>query len=325
MEGRTCEKCGRSFRYPRDLAAHLRRKTPCSPILEQEDLPAAVREDPDLEKKQCRFCGRVFSSYDSMRRHVRKSCGIAPNARNGDAGMTKLYEHTIRQQQAHIEAQRAQIDQLLELSARQGRTVTARGDGNRILQDNSCHQTQVHIHVHGQEGVAHLTEAKVRALLDTAAREPELPGAARRAILEAALLVYSDPEHPENLTTFLPDTQKHALVHTKDGWGVRPTSLFFSEDWPGGPGHAKQETQVLPPMARKSVDALFTRQPYENAEGYAPLLKELHGVQAPPQDSRVQWGPLRPGRGPRAAIPLEGPGPTSEIFRGPLLRVTPPG
>jgi uncharacterized C2H2 Zn-finger protein len=264
MEGRTCEKCGRSFRYPRDLAAHLRRKTPCSPILEQEDLPAAVREDPDLEKKQCRFCGRVFSSYDSMRRHVRKSCGIAPNARNGDAGMTKLYEHTIRQQQAQIEAQRVQIDQLLELSARQGRTVTARGDGTRILQDNSCHQTQVHIHVHGQEGVAHLTEAKVRALLDTASREPELPGAARRAILEAALLVYSDPEHPENLTTFLPDTQKQedALVHTKDGWGVRPT------------------TQVLPPMARKSVDALFTRQPYENAEGYAPLLKELAANEA---------------------------------------------
>ena len=280
---RTCPRCGKVFSLPCRLAAHCARKTPCAPILEREDLPGAALEDPDLEKKKCRFCGRVFSSYTAMRRHVRESCKIAPNDKNGDAGMERLYEYTARRQQAQIEAlqslvreQSAQIGQLLAARgapAAGGPVVSARGDGNRILQDNR----RVTINVHGQESVAHLTEAKVKTLLDDALRMPELPQAASQAVLKAAMLVYSDPEHPENLTAYLPNKKgDKALVHVArggtSGWEVQPTTL------------------VLPPMARKSVDALFTKQPYEDAADYSPLLKEL----AENETRYTAGGELRP-------------------------------
>ncbi len=197
-----------------------------------------------------------------MRRHVRTSCKIAPNTKNGDEGMKKLYDHTIRRQQAQLEAQQAQLEllqkQIAQLVAGQavtpaGPTIQTQGDGNRIQ--------QIVVNVHGQEGIGHLTEAKVRALLDDAIKAvPQglLPQAASQAVVKAAMLVYSDPEHPENLTAYLPNKKLNdVLVHTADGWEVQPTTL------------------VLPPMAQKSVDALFTNQPYEDADDYAPLLREL--------------------------------------------------
>ena len=282
MADRTCKRCGKEFSKPYWLRKHQERKTPCASILEKEDLPEGVLADPELEKKKCRFCGRVFSSYTAMRRHVRQNCGIAPNAKNGDIGMEKLYEHTARMQEARIAALetqnaemmalvreqstqmalvREQSTQMAQLAAGRmvapvgGPAITA-GDGNRILQDNR--QNNINIHIHGQESLAHLTGAKVRGLLDDAICAPELPQAASQAIVRAAMLVYSDPEHPENLTAYLPNKKLNdALVHTEEGWEVQPTSL------------------VLPPMAQKCVDALFAEQPYEDADEYAPLLKEL--------------------------------------------------
>jgi 23S rRNA A2030 N6-methylase RlmJ len=72
------------------------------------------------------------------------------------------------------------------------------------------------------------------------------------------MLVYSDPDHPENLTAYLPNKKTNdVLVHAEAGWEVQPASL------------------VLPPMAQKSVDTLFDHQPYEDADDYGPLMKEL--------------------------------------------------
>ena len=82
-------------------------------------------------------------------------------------------------------------------------------------------------------------------------------------MLKTAMLVYSDPSRPENLTAYLPNKKTNdALVHTEAGWEVQPTKL------------------VLPPMAQKTIDTLFDKQPYENAEAYGPLLKELQQNEA---------------------------------------------
>ena len=78
MVDRTCERCGKEFKYPAHLREHLARKTPCAPILEPEDLPEEVRDDPDYDKKKCHFCGRAFANYTSKRRHIRNTCKIAP-------------------------------------------------------------------------------------------------------------------------------------------------------------------------------------------------------------------------------------------------------
>jgi hypothetical protein len=267
-----CGDCGRDFHYPSKLAQHQRRKTPCAPILEPEDLPAEALEDPDLDQKKCRFCGRVFSSYTSMRRHVRNTCKIAPNAKNGDAGMEVLYEHTIRRQAAQLEAQQAQITEMMGMMQRmegmvlaaqggggghnqQAGEVAIAGDANQVAVDN---RKQVIVNVFGKEGLDHVTLERIKVILDESLARPALPEAANAAVMKTAMLVYSDPDHPENLTAYLPNKKTNdVLVHAEDGWEVQPAFL------------------VLPPMAQKSVDTLFDRQPYEDAEDYGPLMKEL--------------------------------------------------
>ena len=263
-----CPRCERAFRDAYNLGRHLARKTTCAPILEPEDLPGELLEDPDLEKKKCRFCGRVFSSYTSMRRHVRNTCKIAPNAKNGDTGMEVLYEHTIRRQQAQIdhltamvEAQSAIMKQLVAQGGgghnQNAGEVAIAGDANQV--DN---RKIVNINVFGKEGLDHVTIARIKAILDESLARPALPEAASAAVLKTAMLVYSDPGHPENLTCYLPnkktnDVLVHASRNGTTAWEVQPASL------------------VLPPMAQKSVDTLFDRQPYEDADEYGPLMKEL--------------------------------------------------
>jgi hypothetical protein len=291
MADRTCERCGKEFKYPAHLIRHQKRATPCAPILEPDDLPDDVREDPDLDQKKCRFCGRVFSSYDSMRRHVRQYCKIAPTEKNGDAGMEVLYEHTIRRQQAQIEAQQKQIEQLMQLAVRGGAPGDASGSipaGNTGTQagevgfqgdHNEVNNSKntININVFGKEGLDHITAERVKAILDESISRfpsaPALPAAASAAVLKTAMLAYSDPEHPENLTCYLPNKKTNdALVHGEEGWEVQPTTL------------------VLPPMAQKSVDALFDNQPFEEAETYEGLMLELRDN----EERYTAGGELRP-------------------------------
>ena len=262
MADRTCTKCGKSFRAPSYLRAHQKRKTPCAPILEQKDLPEDALEDPDLEKKKCRFCGRVLSSYTAMRRHVRESCKIAPNAKNGDRGMELLYEHTLRKQQAQIEhltslvTEQATIMRQL-LAGQQSSGVI--GDNNSV--GNNIHQTvhqTININAFGKEGLEHVDSAVVRQILDDSRRLPEITHAAETALLKTAMLIYSDPDHPENLTCYLPNKKgDETLVHTDGGWEIRPTRL------------------VLSPMASTALMRISDKQPYERAEDYGEIMAEL--------------------------------------------------
>ena len=291
MSDRTCERCGQTFSLPCRLRSHQERKTPCAPILEREDLRPEELEDPDLDQKKCRFCGRVFSSYTAMRRHVRNNCRIAPNEKNGDVGMEKLYEYTARKQAERIAALETQTEQqtgmiekltgLVEQlvardggGAQAGEVAIAAGDQAQIAVDNR----KVVINVFGQEGLAHVTADRIKAILDESLQVPALPAAVDTAILKTALLVYSDPDRPENLTCYLPNKKTNdALVHMSrpdgtTGWEVQPTTL------------------VLPPMAQKSVDSLFDHQPFENADQYAPLMKELQAN----EQRYTAGGDLRP-------------------------------
>jgi len=249
----------------------MNRKTPCTPIIETKNLHPEILGAPDLEKRTCRFCGRVFSAYDSMRRHVRQNCKIAPNAKNGVEGMEKLYEHTLLKQVAEqaskidrLEAQNTEILTLLRRQEAAGSSTLQAGElaiqGDHAQVDNS---KKVVVNFFGQERIDHVTLEKIKAILDESLRVPALPAAADTAVLRTAMLVYSDPSRPENLTCYLPNKKTgEALVHTEAGWEVQPTTL------------------VLPPMAQKSVDTLFDKQPYEDADAYVPLLKELQQNEA---------------------------------------------
>jgi len=191
--------------------------------------------------------------------------------------MERLYEHTLQKQvdrletqnqemQAKMDVQNKMLQQLLDcqqgsssssLTLQAGEVAIQAGDNAQV--DNS--KKIININVFGQEKLDHVTAERIKTILDECLQRPALPIAADEAVLKTAMLVYSDPSRPENLTAYLPNKKtKDALVHTEAGWEIQPTTL------------------VLPPMAQKSFDALFGKQPHEDE--YAPLLKELQQNEA---------------------------------------------
>ncbi len=109
MADRQCPKCGKTFTKPFYLKRHQERKTPCDPILE------AAPSGP----LSCRYCGRAFTTKQSLSRHTLHYCKIA----NSEEGMEKLMEHTLQRQlaaqNAKIDAQSKQIERLTELLEKQ--------------------------------------------------------------------------------------------------------------------------------------------------------------------------------------------------------------
>lgn len=211
-------------------------------------------------------------------------------------GMELLYKHTLAQQQEQIETQkdeindlRAQMSQMTammqQVMLREKKTPAVQevaisaGDHSEIKVDNRrIHTQHITINVFGQERLDHITQAQIHRIL-TGVQAFSLPNAGTQAVLQAAMLAYSDPEHPENLTCYLPNKKLgDALVHGGTGWEIHPVQL------------------VLPPMMQRSVDLLFEKQPREglerdDLEACGTILKELETCEQDPSKVRQLAGP----------------------------------
>ena len=279
MTDRTCQYCHKVFKFPSHLQLHLNAKRKCIPAFAAEPLPS-----PHDQNFSCRFCGRNFTEKTSMNRHVRTSCKIAPNDKNGDKGMERLYEHTLQKQNAEqnakidrLEAQNSEMKAMMEtqskmlqqLLACQGApaassattTTAALEAGETAIQATDHAQVDAskktfNINIFGKESLDHISMEKIKVILEECLRQGSVKTAAADAVLKTAMLVYSDPARPENLTAYKPNKKtKDAMVHTEGGWEVQP------------------DRQVLPPMAMKSIDALFDNQPH--SADYKDLFREI--------------------------------------------------
>lgn len=249
-----CGSCGLECRYPAHLRRHLARKTPCAPIV--APVAAAPDLDPEAEKRTCSFCGRVYSSYISMRRHVRTACKIAPTAHNGETGMQKLYLHAVQQMAAQTEqiSRLVGVVERLTVQSKPAPTVELTGDNNNVAISNN--QTQIVVNVFGLETTQHITQELIRSILVRSLSAGGVADAAQAAILETAMAIYSNTDYPENITCYIPNKKSdEAMVRASTGWEIKPLAL------------------VLPPMALKSIDAIFHLQPPES--DFAPPLKEI--------------------------------------------------
>lgn len=255
-----CPKCGASFPLPWKLKRHLARKTPCQPILDAEDIP----EEKKDARYKCKFCGRVFQQDAGLSRHMKKRCKIIP--RNGDtSGMERLYDHFEKKRDEKVQNLERKLERVLEemktLKGEERKTVPASlasavteaaRTANVIAKNAVVDQsTKININIFGREDTSHISHKEVLDILQKLGPlGSDLDTPSKRAITSMTMRIFSDPKHPENLTCFMPNKKgKDALVHGESGWEMMPLSLALS------------------PMATKSVDALFAKQPWPGQDG----------------------------------------------------------
>ena len=103
----------------------------------------------------------------------------------------------------------------------------------------------MNINIFGRENIDRVTKPQVFDILRGLGPVGDnVKAIAEKAIIQAAMLIFSDPAHPEDLTCYLPNKKgDNALVHGETGWEVQPVGL------------------VLSPMAAQSIETLFKHQP----------------------------------------------------------------
>ncbi len=259
MSDRICKKCGKQFQYPCYLQQHLKRTKPCTLILEDDDLS----EEEQKKKYKCCFCGRRFTTYTNMRRHVRERCKIAPTKKNGEASMELLYGHIIKKQQGQIEQQQKQIKQLLEFGLNMsegknstsnitqlGKSAVVQGDNNVITQQTHNEQNNYTINIFGQETVDYINHATIYQIINKIQPHFELQEAAKAILADVLIQIYSDPDHPENYTCYNPNKKTgDTMIHGARGW-----ELYSLQ-------------RATQPMIQKGLDVLFSNQPLPDKPG----------------------------------------------------------
>ncbi|MCH1581128.1 MAG: hypothetical protein L7S55_10535, partial [Luminiphilus sp.] len=124
-----------------------------------------------------------------MRRHIRVSCKIAPNKKNGTQGLELLYEHTLQKQLAEqkneialLKDQNAEILALLRQQRSEGTTASSSGEGAAVTQNGNNNvalvdNKKITINVFGKEEVGHISAERIKALLDESLQAPAIPTA----------------------------------------------------------------------------------------------------------------------------------------------------
>ena len=127
------------------------------------------------------------------------------------------------------------------------------GDNNTVNQnaatDASTGKTVINISVFGKEQLDRITKPMVfdilRSLGSIGPSGENAKLICEKAILKTAMLIFSDPAHPENITCFIPNKKgDNAMVHSERGWELQPVGLTVS------------------PMAYQAVEILFKHQPW---------------------------------------------------------------
>lgn len=210
--------------------------------------------------------------------------------------MELLYEHTLRkeiaEQKAQIGEQKAQIGELTDMmrqmmaTMQAGGAIQAAGDGvipvagngqliGQQVGNNNAMGDIVVINCFGNEDTSHLTRDHIKTILDgcRGGGAATLPAAANEAIMRAAMLIFSDPDRPENITCYLPNKKgKDVLVHGPEGWNTQSVVLAMTE------------------MARHSIEKLFDLQPFTDAELYEEVMANLRDN----EDRYARGADLRP-------------------------------
>lgn len=242
MADRTCQRCCKVFPYPSRLAKHLNNKYPCKEAASANALVSA----PPIHG--CPRCGKQFTSVQSVYRHRREVCDLSSSP-------PEINLATVKRE--IVEELRAELRSHM---MRDGLHIVQNGTVQNnigVVQHNTINVT---MHLFGHEDTSHITKDTVKRVLDESLSDSDTAvEQALGALVRAAMLVYSDPAHPENITCYIPNKKQdsRAMVRDRTGWSLWPCRV------------------VYPRMATTVVDLLFQKQPFEDAERYGELMRAL--------------------------------------------------
>ena len=298
MADRTCDKCGQVFTFPCRLRDHLGRKTPCAPTPGAPFLTNTDQEKPYPCRFCGRRFTSINGRSQHVRKYCKYTNkkgeqAIAPGQDDGDRETTGADEPisrpsdqqteilTLRRRLTCQEEKLRELEMLLKATVVQSPSVSAETVTQSAHQiDNSSNKTvnNITLNIFGKEDLSHLDRERIRVILhDCASGLPQLTGQrlpegeshppeVRRAVNEAAKGVlrvllteaYANPDHPENLTMYIPNKkEQQVLCHAGEG---------------SAPVWRQLALEALTPLVQaKVLDHLSANQPWE-----APTREKLH-------------------------------------------------
>ena len=215
-----------------------------------------------------------------MCKHIRETCKISPRVGN-EGGFALLYKYVKTQQDRMVDT----IDEKFKTMSEDIHRIRPSNIDNRIINKNTVENININFNIFGKEDLSQITAKTIRGIIDNVQTicpslnqagspgyeytSPLVVAAALQVLGRAASLIYSDLEHPENITCFLPgrqddfrtdhpDMNSDALIHGDNGWE------FCSQK------------VVLPKMADATIDTVLSRQPMPGEVGCSDLSRVDH-------------------------------------------------
>ena len=250
-----CKFCGRVFSTPANMARHMKKSCKITPRegneggmekLYQHTLRKQLEQQQQKEVAQQKKMEALEAQVAALTAMV---TGGSQEVALLDQGSTpaKWGERAVVQNRlAGGEPYAAPSAKTVQ--AAHVTNVATGGAHNSITNiDASIGKTvnNVTINVFGAERLDKITKPQVVDLLRSLGPVGEnVKAIAEKAIIQAAMLIFSDPARPEDITCYLPNKKgDDALVHGEAGWEVQPVGL------------------VISPMAAQSIEVLFKHQP----------------------------------------------------------------
>lgn len=240
-----CQRCGVDFKYPSKLTRHLNRKTRCAP-----------KSTDQGDSIVCADCNQTFSTPRAAKIHLTRFCNGFQTDQRFQSLLAKVTEmdQQIKRLEEDNEKLKKDNEQLIEHNKQLTKQLALPTTPTTQYIINNIHTTQ--INVFGSESISHVTISHIKRILDNAIKFPSLEAQADNAVINTAMLVYSDEEHVENITCYMTNKRADtACVRTETGWDVMPVD------------------SISGPMITKSYDVIFEYQPHSTE--YGDILRYL--------------------------------------------------
>jgi hypothetical protein len=223
-----------------------------------------IRQRARMGDRTCGKCGHRFKYPSGLRKHITQR--KTPCVRAAGTQASELQRPP--RELARPASEPPQMDEstkLLYAKLLQMEEQLARLKLQPTFIQQNNFVNKVTLNYFGREGTDHITPKHVMHMLDNAVSQ----GAADALFAEAAMLIYSDYEHPENITAYLPNCggNDRVMIYQEEPEGAGPAWCSVPLD------------QATPPMVKKTIDLLMDQQPFESGqntlEEYGKMLQAV--------------------------------------------------